>query len=52
MGAKYKFANQEVDGFPLTIVGYNTVDINSELKKMKIYLDLNLKIDWLIPHNY
>lgn len=33
MGAKYKFANQEVDGFPLTIVGYNTVDINSELKK-------------------
>lgn len=30
--AKYKLANQEVDGFPVTIVGYNTIDINSELK--------------------
>lgn len=29
--AKYKFANQEVDGFPVTIVGYNTMDINSKL---------------------
>lgn len=29
--AKYKFANQEVDGFPFTIVGYNTVDLNSDL---------------------
>lgn len=31
--AKYKLANQMVDGFPVTIVGYNTMDINSELKK-------------------
>lgn len=31
--AKYKFANQEINGFPVTIVGYNTMDINSELKK-------------------
>lgn len=30
--AKYKLANQEIDGFPLTIVGYNTMDINSALK--------------------
>jgi len=28
---KYRMANQEVDGFPVTIVGYNTMDINSEL---------------------
>jgi hypothetical protein len=25
-------ANQIIDGFPVTIVGYNTLDINSELK--------------------
>lgn len=30
--AKYKLANQETDGFPVTIVGYNTMDINSALK--------------------
>jgi hypothetical protein len=29
--AKYKLANQEINGFPVTIVGYNTMDINSEL---------------------
>lgn len=29
---KYRLANQMVDGFPVTIVGYNTLDINSELK--------------------
>jgi opacity protein-like surface antigen len=29
--AKYKMANQEIDGFPVTIVGYNTMDINSAL---------------------
>ena len=29
--AKYKMANQEEDGFPVTIVGYNTMDINSAL---------------------
>lgn len=37
--AKYKFANQEVDGFPFTIVGFNTLDINSELKTA-LYPDL------------
>lgn len=31
LGAKYKFANQETNGFPVTIVGYNTMDINTEL---------------------
>jgi hypothetical protein len=31
--AKYKFANQVTSGFPVTIVGYNTMDVNSELKK-------------------
>lgn len=31
LAIKYKLANQEVDGFPVTIVGYNTMDINSEL---------------------
>ena len=33
MAVKYKLANQEIDGFPLTIVGYNTMDINTALKK-------------------
>lgn len=33
VGVKYKLANQEVEGFPVTIVGYNTLDINSELSK-------------------
>lgn len=33
LGAKYKLANQQIDGFPVTIVGYNTMDINSALKK-------------------
>ena len=37
--AKYKFVNQEVDGFPFTIVGFNTLDINSELKTA-LYPDL------------
>lgn len=31
--AKYKFANQETNGFPVTIVGYNTWDINTELSE-------------------
>ena len=39
LAAKYKLANQEIDGFPVTIVGYNTVNINSELKKA-LYPDL------------
>lgn len=33
LSAKYKFANQEINGFPVTIVGYNTMDINSDLNK-------------------
>jgi len=33
LAAKYKLTNQIVDGFPITIVGYNTLDINSELDK-------------------
>lgn len=37
--AKYKFASQEIDGFPVTIVGFNTMDINSELKTT-LYPDL------------
>lgn len=31
--AKYKFASQEVNGFPVTIVGYSTMDLNSQLSK-------------------
>ena len=34
VAAKYKFANQTIGGFPVTIVGYNTLDINSELDKV------------------
>ena len=33
LAIKYRLANQQIDGFPVTIVGYNTADINSELKK-------------------
>jgi hypothetical protein len=33
LAAKYKFVNQRIGGFPFTIVGYNTVDINSKLAK-------------------
>lgn len=29
--AKYRFMSQETDGFPVTIVGYNTMDINTKL---------------------
>ncbi|HEU4789879.1 MAG TPA: DUF5777 family beta-barrel protein [Flavobacterium sp.] len=29
--AKYKFKSQETDGFPVTIAGYNTMDINTNL---------------------
>lgn len=37
--AKYKLANQMVDGFPVTIVGYNTMDIRSD-KISDLYPDL------------
>jgi Membrane bound beta barrel domain (DUF5777) len=33
LALKYKFANQIKDGFPVAIVGYNTMDIRSDLKK-------------------
>jgi hypothetical protein len=33
LGVKYKLANQLVDGFPVTIVGYNTFDTNTALDK-------------------
>lgn len=36
---KYKFANQEVDGFPVTITGYNTFEVNTKLKT-DLYPDL------------
>lgn len=32
LAGKYKLANQTKNGFPVTIVGYNTLDINSALK--------------------
>ncbi len=33
LAGKYKLVSQRENGFPFTIVGYNTMDINSELKK-------------------
>lgn len=36
---KYKFADQEVNGFPVTITGYNTLDINTKLST-DLYPDL------------
>lgn len=30
---KYKIKSQEIDGFPVTIVGYNSLEINSKLSK-------------------
>ena len=35
---KYRLANQVVDGFPVTIVGYNTLDINTQLKTVNLPL--------------
>ena len=31
LSAKYRLASQKVDGFPLTVVGYNTAEINTKL---------------------
>lgn len=39
LASKLKFADQEIEGFPITVVLYNTFDINSSLKK-EIYPDL------------
>jgi len=39
LAVKYKLANQEEGGFPVTIVGYNTMDIRSDLTK-DMYQDL------------
>lgn len=33
LAVKYKLANQEINGFPVTIVGYNTFDVNTKLEK-------------------
>lgn len=33
LGAKYRIVNQKNNGFPVTIVGYNSMAINSALKK-------------------
>jgi Membrane bound beta barrel domain (DUF5777) len=33
LAVKYKLADQIADGFPVAIVGYNTMDIRSDLKK-------------------
>lgn len=33
LSAKYKIVSQEIDGFPLTIVGFNSMDINTLLSK-------------------
>lgn len=34
LAAKYKLANQEINGFPVTIVGFNTIDVNTKLEKL------------------
>ncbi len=39
LSLKYRIANQYENGFPFTIVGYNSVDINSDLDKT-IFPDL------------
>jgi hypothetical protein len=39
LAAKYKLANQMDGGFPVTIVGYNTMDIRTDLKT-DLYPDL------------
>jgi hypothetical protein len=45
--AKYKLANQIKEGFPLTIVGYNTMDINSKLEKAVFPgLEFNNRLDF------
>jgi hypothetical protein len=33
LAIKYRLADQQINGFPVAIVGYNTMDINSELNK-------------------
>ena len=39
LSMKYRIANQYDNGFPVSIVGYNTMDINSDLEK-KLYPSL------------
>lgn len=43
LGIKYKMANQEKEGFPVTIVGYNTIEANSALKKDDLLPGLEFK---------
>ena len=50
--AKYKMSNQEVDGFPVTIVGYNTMDINSELKKNDLMPGLQYAARLNLPEGF
>lgn len=42
VGFKYKLANQEDEGFPITIVGYNTIDANSS-KLQTVYPDIKFE---------
>jgi hypothetical protein len=47
LNAKYKLANQIKEGFPVTIVGYNTMDINSKLEKAVFPgLEFNNRLDF------
>lgn len=39
LSAKYRLFNQMVDGFPVTIVGYNTMEINSSKFDKELYPD-------------
>lgn len=43
--AKYRLKSQETDGFPVTIVGYNTMDINTNLSTDQYpYLEFNNRL--------
>ncbi|KAF2329037.1 DUF5777 family beta-barrel protein [Flavobacterium daemonense] len=43
--AKYRLKNQEADGFPVSIVGYNTMDINTNLSTDQYpYLEFNNRL--------
>nr|WP_288832726.1 DUF5777 family beta-barrel protein [uncultured Flavobacterium sp.] len=34
VGVKYLFVNQKTDGFPVTVVGFGSIAVNSEMKKV------------------
>ena len=48
LAAKYKLANQEDNGFPVTIVGYNTMDTRTDLTTT-LYPDL--KYDYRLAYS-